>query len=386
VTTPPGALPVVIAASGTGGHIYPGLALAEALRRQRPDSPIVFAGTPRGLEREIVGRAGYPLELYPMVPFAGANRLRTPVALARSAWRARSIIRRHGAGVVVTMGGYGGIPIVLGARLAGVPSVIHESGAVAGRANKLAARFTEHVAIAFESSARDFPGRSTVNTGMPLSARLARFDRAALRSEARAAFGIAGDTAMLLIVGGSQGAVTLNDAAVALATRWSTAPHCRDDVTIMLKTGSAHAAGVQASIDAAGCGRRIRALPFLDRMDHAYAAADLVVCRAGAGTVAEIAIAGLPAIFVPYPGAVDDHQAANARPLVDAGAAVLVRDHDVTAERLAGEIEPLLADAGRRAERAARMAAQGTPRAADELATLVLEVAELERRHRAGAG
>ena len=134
--------PVVIAAAGTGGHIYPGLALAEAIRRREPERRIVFTGTPRGLENTLIPQAGYPLDLYAMVPLAGKNKYRAPFALVRSSFQARRILRREGAAVAVSMGGYGGIPLVLGGRLAKVPVAVHESGAVAGRANVLAARFT----------------------------------------------------------------------------------------------------------------------------------------------------------------------------------------------------------------------------------------------------
>jgi UDP-N-acetylglucosamine--N-acetylmuramyl-(pentapeptide) pyrophosphoryl-undecaprenol N-acetylglucosamine transferase len=367
--------PVVIAAAGTGGHIYPGLALAEAIRRREPDRRIVFTGTPRGLENTLVPAAGYPLDLYAMVPLAGSTKWRAPFALVRSAFQARSILRRERASVAVSMGGYGGIPLVLGGKLSRVPIAVHESGAVAGRANVLAARFTPNVALSFDSAKKDFPHTSTVTTGMPLSGALAGFDRDALRADARRAYGLADGDRMVLVVGGSQGAATLNTAAVGLAERWSRGPHARTGTRILLKTGKANEAEVQAAITAKDCGGVITAQAYLDRMDHAYAAADVILARAGAGTVAEVAVAGLPAVFVPYPGAVDDHQAVNAGPLVDAGAAVLVRDDVATAERVASEIEPLLDDEALRSERASIAASLGHAHAADELAAWVLDIA-----------
>jgi UDP-N-acetylglucosamine--N-acetylmuramyl-(pentapeptide) pyrophosphoryl-undecaprenol N-acetylglucosamine transferase len=363
---------VVIAAAGTGGHIYPGLALAEAIRRREPEREIIFTGTPRGLEQRLIPAAGYPLELYPMVPFAGSAKYRAPFALVRSGITARGILRQSKASVAVSMGGYGGIPLVVGAKLAGVPSAIHESGAVAGRANVLAAKLTSNIALSFDSASPDFGGRTTLTTGMPLSGALAGFDRAALRAEARAAYGLDDDAVMLLVVGGSQGAATLNTAALGLAQRWAG----RSDVRIVLKTGSAHEAEVQAEVETTGTGAILQAQAYLDRMDHAYAAADLILARAGAGTVAEVAVAGLPAVFVPYPGAVDDHQALNARPLVDSGGAVLVRDADATAERLAAELEPLIDDPALRSSWAATTAALGHPHAADALAAWVLDIAD----------
>jgi UDP-N-acetylglucosamine--N-acetylmuramyl-(pentapeptide) pyrophosphoryl-undecaprenol N-acetylglucosamine transferase len=361
---------VVIAAAGTGGHIYPGLALAEAIRRIEPDRRIVFTGTPRGLEQQLVPAAGYPLDLYDMVPMIRSTAARLPYAVVRSAFQARAVLRREDAAVAVSMGGYGGIPLIVGARLAGVPSLIHESGAVAGRANVLAAKLTRNIGLSFESAAKDFGSRPTRVVGMPLSGALSGFDRAALRDEARAAYGLDPSVRMVLVVGGSQGAATLNRAAVGLGERWAG----RTDVRIVLKTGKAHEDAVRADVQRAGVGHVVQAQAYLDRMDHAYAAADVILARAGAGTVAEVAAAALPAVFVPFPGAVDDHQALNARPLVDAGAAVLVRDEQATAERLAQELEPLLDQPALRDDRARRAAALGHPDAAAELARWALSL------------
>lgn len=363
---------VVIAAAGTGGHIYPGLALAEALRRSRPDVAVVFAGTPRGLESNIIPAAGYPLRLYDMVPLSSGHRARLPYALARSSAQARTILRREGASAAVSMGGYGGIPLIAGARLARVPSLIHESGAVAGRANRLAARMTHTVALAFEQAAQAFPrGTDTHVVGMPLSGELIGFDRAALRAEARHSYGIADGVTMLLVVGGSQGSVRLNEAGVGLAARWRE----RDDVHIVLKTGRAHLEAVVKAVADAGCGERITPVSYLERMDHAYAAADIGLMRSGAGTVAELAIAGLPAVLVPFPGAIDDHQALNAATLVEGGAAAMVRDELATADRLGPELESLLDGPELRARMAEAAASLARPHAADDLASLVLDVA-----------
>jgi UDP-N-acetylglucosamine--N-acetylmuramyl-(pentapeptide) pyrophosphoryl-undecaprenol N-acetylglucosamine transferase len=287
---------ILIAAGGTGGHIFPGLALAAAIRRREPSTLVSFVGTPRGLEGRIIPDAGYALHLVDMVPFSGARRAVAPAAFARATWQARRLLRRERAAVAVGMGGYASIPLVAGARLAGVPSLVHESGAIPGRANLLAARFTSNVALAFDTAATSFPGRTRV-VGMPLSAEIEHFDRAALRSEARAAFDLPDGAGVLLVIGGSQGATTLNRAAVGLAARWKDHP----DRRIVLKTGAADLASIQADLQAAGAAHVVRAVSFFDRMDHAYAVADLALTRAGAGTVAELAATGLPAVLVPYP-------------------------------------------------------------------------------------
>lgn len=366
----PRSVDAVIAAGGTGGHIFPGLALADALRRARPDLGITFVGTRRGLEKTLIPNAGYPLELVDMVPFAGRTRYLLPVALARAAWQARRLLREKGAAVAVGMGGYASIPLIVGARLAGVPSLIHESGAVAGRANRVASLLTPNVALAFDDAAAQFR-RPTLTVGMPLNPQIAGFDRAALRGEARSAFGLDESVTMVLVSGGSQGSARLNSAAVGLAARWRD----RTDVRVVLKAGRDHAEAVRKELDDTGGGAVTSLVSFFDRMDHAYAAADVMLSRAGAGTVAELAVVGLPSVLVPYPYAPDDHQAVNAGVLVSAGAAVMVRDAEATAARIGPMIEDLIDHPEKLRAMSEAAAKVARPRAAEELADWVLELA-----------
>ena len=206
---------------------------------------------------------------------------------------------------------------------------------------------------------------------MPVSAEIAEFDRDRLRAEARASFDLPPDAAVLLVVGGSQGAKTLNRAAVALAARW----RGRADRRIVLKTGAAQLAEIEAELERTGCADIVRAMSFLPRMDHAYAAADLALTRAGAGTVAELAATGVPAVLVPYPYAPHDHQAVNAATLTEPGAAVMVRDAEATPERLTPLLEELLDDRPRLQAMAAAARGTARPHAAEELAAWVLELA-----------
>ena len=367
----PSSVNAVIAAGGTGGHIFPGLALADALRRADPDIEVSFVGTRRGLEKTLIPRAGYPLDFVDMVPFTGRGKALLPFALVRSAWQARRLLRTTGAHVAVGMGGYASIPLILGARLAGVPSLIHESGAVAGRANRVAALLTRNIAVAFDEAAAVFKGKART-VGMPLNPQIAAFDRSRLRAEARAAFAVPEGTTMVLVSGGSQGSVRLNDAAIGLAARW----RGRDDVRIVLKAGEAHADGVRRRIEEeSGTRELVQLVTFFERMDHAYAAADLMLSRAGAGTVAELAAVGLPSILVPYPYAPDDHQAVNASVLTKVGAAVMVRDAEASPEVLGPVIEDLLdhPDKLQAMGEATRKVAR--PHAAEELAQWVMELA-----------
>ncbi|MEU3057534.1 undecaprenyldiphospho-muramoylpentapeptide beta-N-acetylglucosaminyltransferase [Streptomyces griseus] len=368
-------LSVVIGAGGTGGHIYPGLALAEALRRADPDAVISFIGTERGLETTLIPAAGYRLHTVDMIPFdpaLGAKRFLLPAALLRSGAQARSVLRTQQAQVVVGMGGYPSAPAIVGAKMAGLPSVIHESNAVPGRANQFAARLTEHLTVAFDGSRAHLSGGERARTvGMPIAASLAALDRPALREEARRAFGIPEGARVVLFNGGSLGAARLTAAAVGLAARWRD----RADVHLLIKTGPAALAETRRKLVDAGAGPVARAVPYLDRMDLAYAVADLVVCRAGSATIAELATTGVPAVLVPYPHAPGDHQTHNARVLSDAGAAHLVPDAETTADRLAGLIDPLLADPARLAVMGRAADPGHHARAADLLAETVIRLA-----------
>ena len=363
---------IVIAAGGTGGHIYPGLALASAIRRQVPDARVTFVGTERGLEGRLIPEQGYPLRFTAMVPFTGKGKVTLPAALVRAAFQSNAILRSVGADVAVGMGGYASIPLIAGAWLGRVPSLIHESGAIPGRANLVAARLTKHIGVAFEEAAPTFPkGRDVRVVGMPLDRGITSLDRAARRDEARAALGLPLDAFVVFVTGGSQGAASLNAAAVGLGARWAG----RDDVRVVLKTGRAHHDQIQADIDAAGGAGVVLPVSFFERIEDAYAAADLCISRAGAGTVAELAAVGLPSILVPYPHAPGDHQAINAGGLVRAGGAVLVRDHDATADVLGPMVEELIAAPDSLADMAERARLAGRPDAADDLARWVLDLA-----------
>ncbi|MFD4711215.1 glycosyltransferase [Streptomyces sp. NPDC058430] len=366
-------LSVVIGAGGTGGHIYPGLALAEALRRADPDAVISFVGTERGLETELIPGAGFRLHTVDMIPFdpaLGARRYLLPAALVRSGAQCRGILRAQGAQVAVGMGGYPSAPVIVGARMAGLPSVIHESNAVPGRANQFAARLTPHIAVAFERSRAHLSGGEGADTvGMPIAAQLATLDRSALRAEARRAFGIRDGARVVLFNGGSLGAARLTEAAVGLAARWRHRP----GLHLLIKTGPAALDETRRRL---GDSPVAQAVPYLDRMDLAYAVADLVVCRAGSATVAELATTKVPAVLVPYPHAPGDHQTHNARVLSDAGAAHLVPDGETTAERLAALVEPLLADPSRLAAMGRAADPGNHAHAADLLAAKVISLAE----------
>jgi UDP-N-acetylglucosamine--N-acetylmuramyl-(pentapeptide) pyrophosphoryl-undecaprenol N-acetylglucosamine transferase len=336
---------VVVAAGGTGGHIYPGLATANALRELDPSVSITFVGTPRGLEQKLIPPAGYALELVNMVPWRGSRY--APQFLWATARATAQVLRRVRADAVVAMGGYPSLPTVIGARMLRVPVVIHESGAIGGRANRLASRFTKNIALSFASAAASFPNRTPRVVGMPLF------------PENLTGNADAYPKPMVFITGGSQGSVRLNELAVDLGKRWT-------DIHIVLKTGKDN------HVDSAGT---LHAYDYLESIGDAYASADVVVTRAGASTVAELAVWGLPSLLVPYPHALDNDQDYNAAVLADVGGARVVKDADATADVVGPIIEEWLAQPGKLAEMRAAARTVGHADAANALAQWVIDLA-----------
>ena len=360
---------VLLAGGGTAGHTSPLLATADALRRLDPSVEVTALGTPRGLEGRVVPEAGYPLELIPPVPLPrrpNADLVRVPARLRAAVTGALEVVDRIRPDVVVGFGGYVSVPAYLAARRRGLPLVVHEGNALPGIANKLGARLTTHVATSFPET----PLRHATYLGLPIRRMISTLDRAALRAEARATFRLDPDRPTLLVTGGSQGARRINQAVAAAAAAFAEA-----GVQVL------HVVGPNGEADV----ERVPGAPpyvvmrYVDRMDLAYAAADLVVCRAGANTVTEVAAIGLPAVFVPLPIG-NGEQDLNARPVVDAGGGLLVQDAALTPEWVRATVPALAVDAGRLATMSA--AASGrVPRDADEkLARMILEAAREGRR------
>jgi UDP-N-acetylglucosamine--N-acetylmuramyl-(pentapeptide) pyrophosphoryl-undecaprenol N-acetylglucosamine transferase len=359
---------VLLAGGGSAGHTSPLLATADALRRLDDSIEVVALGTPRGLEGRVVPEAGYRLELIPPVPLPrkpSADLVRVPGRLRAAMVAALEVLDRLRPEVVVGFGGYVSVPAYLAARRRHLPLVVHEGNALPGIANKLGARLTRHVATSFP----DTPLRHGVYVGLPIRRMISTLDRAALREEARRAFGLAADRPTVLVTGGSQGARRLNQAV-------SGAERSLADAGVQVL----HVVGPQgeASVSRGAGEAPYVVVPYVDRMDLAYAAADLVVCRAGANTVTEVAAVGLPAVFVPLPIG-NGEQELNARPVVDAGGGLLVPDGAMTPEFVAGTVPDLVTDTARLTAMSSA-AATLIPRDADEkLAHLVMSAREGQR-------
>ena len=359
---------ILLAGGGTAGHTSPLLATADALLRLEPAVEITCLGTPRGLENRVVPEAGYRLELIPPVPLPrqpSVDLLRVPGRLRGAVREAVAVLDRVRPDVVVGYGGYVSMPAYLAARRRRIPVVVHEQNALPGLANRAGARIAARVAVSFPDTR--LPGAEYV--GLPIRRMISQLDRAALRAEAREFFALDPDLPTLVVTGGSQGAQRLNEAVSASARVLGEA-----GVQVL------HVVGPKNTVIAPEpSGTPYVVEPFVDRMDYALAAADLMICRAGANSVIEAASSGVPSIFVPLPIG-NGEQELNAAPVVQAGGALLVADADLTSDWVAAEVTSLANDPGRLA--AMSTAASGLiPRDADDrLAAIIAEEAAVSRR------
>jgi UDP-N-acetylglucosamine--N-acetylmuramyl-(pentapeptide) pyrophosphoryl-undecaprenol N-acetylglucosamine transferase len=365
----------VIAGGGTAGHVFPAIAVAEILRRDH-GCDVSFIGSSGGQEATLVSAAGYAfhaVEAAQMVRKVSLRAPRAPFVAVRSVRDCRPIV--EGADVLLGMGGYASAPAALAARWAHVPVVLHEANAVPGLANRLFARGAGAIGIAFRDARRRLPARAhVVLTGNPVRQMIRDVpsNRSALRAEAIDTLGLQRGRTTVVVFGGSQGALQV-DRTVAAST---TTPILRDrsDVQLVVLTGPAHLDALREAV-AASAGVHTRAVAFLERIDLAYAIADLAVSRAGAGHIAELTVCGVPSILIPYPHATENHQEANANELVRARAAEVLLDRELTPQVLARHIMEVVDDPDRRASMAERASAWATPDAAERVAALVVEAA-----------
>ena len=359
---------MLIAGGGTGGHLFPGLALAEEVKTRHPRNDVLFVGTSRGLETRIVPKNGFPLELIEVGPLKRQGALQTfrgLMRIPRALWQSRRILRRFDPDVVVGVGGYASGPLVIAAWMMRIPTAVQEQNALPGFTNRTLGRFARACFIAFEEARAAFPPERTHLLGNPIRrAFLDNYLHSKEPSEERLS---------MLVTGGSQGAHVLNlRVAEALETL---APALGSRLRVVHQTGEKdleEIAGRYQALEKSGM--EAKATAFIDDMAQAYAQADLLVCRAGATTIAELTVCKKPAILVPFPYAADDHQTVNARSMVRNGAAILLPEQELTGEKLAGELRALEGDR----ERLRRMARQsgllGRPQAAREIAEVCVSL------------
>jgi UDP-N-acetylglucosamine--N-acetylmuramyl-(pentapeptide) pyrophosphoryl-undecaprenol N-acetylglucosamine transferase len=362
--TPTSAMKLLVAGGGTGGHVFPALAIAEEWLARGKEREVVLVGTERGIEMKLVPQAGLPLETLRVAGLkgkGGATLVRNLVMLGPAMLDARRVLRKHKPVAAVGVGGYAAGPMMLATWFGGIPNVIFEPNAEPGLTNKLLARISKRIATGYEISARAWKKKAVV-TGCPVRPEFfsivpRRFER----------------PFRLLVTGGSQGALPINrtfvDAMDQLATR-------KNDLSIVHQTGERDYNPVRTAY----ARREINAevVPFLTNMAERFAWADVIVCRAGAITAAEIAAAGRAAIFIPFGAATDSHQLRNAQEMTSAGAGRLIIENELTAERLTNEIFSLIGQPEQIEKQSSAARSLARPNATRDIVNLIEEAAHVQ--------
>jgi len=328
-------LKIIISGGGTGGHIFPAVSIAEEFRSRFPGCDILFVGALGRMEMEKIPRAGYPITGLPIMGFPRKPGFRTllfMVRLAQSLLKARKIVKAFKPDIAIGVGGYASGPLLRAAAALKIPALIQEQNSYAGKTNKWLASKAGCICVAYEGMDRYFPKEKIVITGNPFRKEL--FNISHSREEACRWFHLPVHGKTLLVTGGSLGARTLNNAVLSNLEHF-----LKSGNSLLWQTGSLYFREMQEKTSGRLSGN-IRMVEFIDRMDMAYAAADLVVSRAGAGTISELSLAGKPAILVPSPNVAEDHQTKNALALTEKGAALLISDHDLR-DKLYTETEAL---------------------------------------------
>ena len=312
---------IIISGGGTGGHVYPAIAIANEIKRHVPNAEILFVGAKGKLEMDKVPQAGYPIEGLWISGFQRKLTLRNlmfPVKLVSSLWRAWWIVRRFGPDVVVGVGGYASGPTLKMATRWKVPTLIQEQNSHAGMTNRLLAKSASKICVSYDGMERFFPENKLALTGNPVRSDIHNVSKK--REEGLTHFGLEKDKKTIVVVGGSLGARTLNDSmAAALPQLQNT------DIQVFWQAGKLYIEEFEPQVEGID---NVKITAFIDRMDLAYAMADVVIARAGALTISELCLVGKPTILVPSPNVSEDHQTANAKALVEKNAAILVKDID----------------------------------------------------------
>ena len=342
---------ILIAAGGTGGHIYPGLAIADKFKEKIPEAEIVFVGSYVGMEKNIVPKEGYPLEFIRVRGFERELSLETLAAVKGifdGMRDARKVLKKHQPDLVIGTGGFTCGPLLLQAAKRGIPTMIHEQNAYPGKANRMLGKKVDRVAISFMEAAQYFPKEKIFLAGNPVRDAYKHVDRAACR----ASLGLADRQKMIVAMGGSQGAGSINAAVIHYM-----ATHANDPETVIYHlTGRSQYAKVIGDLKEKGVDLKdgvsalgnIHIIDYSNKVDLLLGAGDLVISRSGAMSIAEIAAVGIPSILIPYPMAAGNHQEFNARVITDHGGGALILDKDLTPERLEKEIDAILDDDARR--------------------------------------
>ncbi len=358
----------IVSGGGTGGHIFPALSIAEGLKQRFPDAEILFVGALGKMEMEKVPAAGFPIVGLPVAGFHRGEIWRNLFFLPKlmsSLLKARSVVRKFKPDCVIGVGGYASGPVLKVAAQMGIPTILQEQNSYAGVTNRLLGKKANKICVAYKNMERFFPREKIVFTGNPIRNGLENLD--GKRSEALKFFGLDSDRPVILVVGGSLGARSLNN-----GIRSKLDMIRLSGVQILWQTGKIYFQELKGELDR-NPAANVHLLEFIQRMDLAFAAADLVISRAGAGTISELCVVGKPVILVPSPNVAEDHQTANARTLADMGAALLISDSEVNS-RLVEEALALVGDGERLAALAENIEKMATPSATNDIVEVIVSL------------
>ena len=357
-------LKVVISGGGTGGHIFPAIAIADALKRRFPEAEILFIGAKGRMEMERVPKAGYPIEgLWISGLTKDLSALTLPFKLVSSLSKACRILKRFQPDVVIGVGGFASGPTLKAANWLGIPTVIQEQNSYPGKTNRNVGRKAKAICVAYDHLDQWFPAEKIHFTGNPLRANIALNGT---REEAAAYFQLDPNKPVALLVGGSQGALGINKGISAQLATFN-----ESDLQLIWQTGKTYIGQAQEEVKALGLESKVKPTVFIDRMDLAYGLADVVISRAGAMSISELALVRKPVIFVPLPTAAEDHQTKNAQQLVEAGAALMVRNSD-TEQGLVPALFKLKDDHGLQAKMSDNIGKFARPNAANDIVEVIV--------------
>ncbi len=354
---------IIIAGGGTGGHLFPALALAEAFKDRDARNEVLFVGSRRGLEANVLGREGFALQTIDVVSLKGKSLWKKGgalLALPRSVLQSARLLRAFKPDIVLGVGGYASGPVVLTASLLGYRTAIQEQNSFPGLSNRILAKFVDRIFASFPDSGGNFPARKTVVAGNPVRKKLRKTGDGEKTP---------GADFTLFVFGGSQGAHRLNEAMVESLDQFR---DLKDRMYVIHQTGKNDFDLVRGAYEEHGF--RAEVQPFIYDMDRAYRAADLVLCRAGATTIFELMAMHKAALLVPYPYAADNHQFLNARALVEAGAAEMIEDKELTGPRLGALVRRFIDDPARRRQMAEKIGRLAKPEAAETIVALCGEM------------
>ncbi|MBM7855939.1 UDP-N-acetylglucosamine--N-acetylmuramyl-(pentapeptide) pyrophosphoryl-undecaprenol N-acetylglucosamine transferase [Desulfohalotomaculum tongense] len=362
---------VIVTGGGTGGHIYPALAIAKGIKSRHPGAELLYVGTNRGLESDIVPKEGYAFKTIKVSGFQRQLTLKNLKVLwqaGQGMWQAVNLVRRFKPDIVIGTGGYVCGPVVMAGVLHRIPTLIHEQNALPGMTNRILSRFVSSVAVTFEDSIKRFPSKARIKlTGLPVRPEIFSCDKDKAYSE----FGLDRNKPVVLVFGGSRGARSINMAMVKVVQELQN----QRGIQVLHATGRAGYDEYIKTLSSKGISLvntgNITTVPYLYNMQNALAVASLVVCRAGAATLAELTALGLPSILIPYPYAAENHQEYNARALAERGAAIMIRDAELTGELLLEYINRLLSSPGELAGMARESSLLGRPKALEDILDLI---------------